>query len=247
MRVTLTDVSKGREGIALPETSAEFASGRAVLAVAETEQRPTLLGLMASGRMRPDTGAVLIDGGRDAAALRRRVALVDAPDVSDPAPNVTVAGIVAEELMFAGRRSDPVAALRWLDDAGARDLARVPIADVVPQRRLRLLLEVATLRRGVDGLVLVSPDRHGGDPREWWALAHEFAGRGFAVLVVAGEASATVLAEAASAAKPAEPAEPAEPADPGLARRSRPRPSRVRPRAGRVHPRPALAARGGRP
>ncbi|QIG38923.1 hypothetical protein G5T42_05005 [Microbacterium sp. 4R-513] len=194
MRVTVADVSKGREGIALPATSVEFASGRAELVVAETEQRPTILGLIATGRMRPDSGSVTIDGRTDAAALRRRLALVDAPDVSEPAANVAVAGIVAEELMFAGRRSDPLAALRWLDEHGAQELTRVPIADVAPARRLRLLLELATLRRGVDGVVLVSPDRHGGDPREWWALAQEFAARGLAVLVVAGEAAASVLA-----------------------------------------------------
>ncbi|WP_345803458.1 hypothetical protein AAIB33_16500 [Microbacterium sp. AZCO] len=215
MRIALTEVSKGRNGISLPETSVEFASGTARLALAETEQRPTILGLIASGRMRPDTGSVLIDGKRDAAALRRRIALVDAPDVSDPAPNVTVAGIVAEELMFAGRRSDPVAVSRWLQEAGARDLARTPIADVLAARRLRLLLELATLRHGVEGLVLVSPDRHGGDPREWWTLAQEFAERGYAVLVVAGEASAAVL----TAPTP---------------HRARPRPSRLRTRAGRA-------------
>ncbi|MFH8251753.1 hypothetical protein ACH3VR_15400 [Microbacterium sp. B2969] len=218
MRVVLTDVSKGRDGIALPQTSVAFASCRVTLAIAETEQRPTILGLIASGRMRPDTGSVLIDGHKGAAALRRRVALVDVPDVSDPAPNVTVAGIVAEELMFAGRRSDPLAALRWLDETDARDLARVPIADVAPARRLRLLLELATLRDGVEGVVLVSPDRHGGDPREWWALAQEFADRGLAVLVVAGEASVMALAEA--------PSQPGRPA--------RPRPSRVRPRRAAV-------------
>ena len=127
MRVTLTSVSKGPNGIALPETSVAFVSGSARLAIAETEQRPTILGLLAAGRMRPDTGEVLLDGKRDAAALRRRVALVDAPDVSDPAGDVTVAGIVAEELMFAGRRSDPVAALRRLDELEARDLARIEV------------------------------------------------------------------------------------------------------------------------
>lgn len=193
MLVALTGVSKGRDGLALPETTVEFASGRARLAISETEQRPTILGLIAAGRMRPDTGNVTIDGAKDASALRRRVALVDAPDVSEPASNVTVAGIVAEELMFAGRASHPVAALRWLDEAGARDLARVPIADVAPTQRLRLLLELAILREGVEGVVLVSPDRHGGDPREWWALAEQLAARGCAVLVIAGEASVTVL------------------------------------------------------
>ena len=38
------------------------------------------------------------------------------------------------------------------------------------------------------GMVIVSPDRHGGVPSVWWDLAEEFAARGHAVLVIAGQA-----------------------------------------------------------
>jgi len=190
MRVELQGVSKG---LALPVTSVAYASGEAVVAVAETEQRPTVLGLIASGRMRSETGLVLIDGREDADTLRRRVALVDAPAVSDPAPDVTVAGVTAEELMFAGRTANPIAVRRWLDAAGFGDLARVPIGDVTPRERIALLLELTALRKGVEGIVLVSPDRHGGDPVEWMQLADDFAARGMAVLVIAGEAAASLL------------------------------------------------------
>ncbi len=193
MRIELRGVGKGRRSEALPATTVGFESGRATLARAETEQRPTVLGLLASGRMRPDSGTVTVDGRADAAAIRRAIALVDAPDVSDPAPNVTVAGVAAEELMFAGVPSNPVSVSRWLDDLGLRDVARIPIANVDPIVRLRLLTELAILRDDVEGLVLVSPDRHGGDPLEWWALAKRLADRGFAVLVIAGEASAAPL------------------------------------------------------
>jgi hypothetical protein len=194
MRVDVTAVAKGRRDVALPRTTVVYETGRATLAVAETEQRPTVLGLIASGRMRPDRGTVTIDGDLDAGALRARVALVDAPDVSDPAPNVSTRAVVAEELMFAGRKADPRAAGRFLDAHGLGHLARTPIADVAPTDRLRLMLELAVLRAGVTGVVLVSPDRHGGDPAAWWALAEEFAGRGFAVLVICGRAAADLLA-----------------------------------------------------
>ena len=197
MRIELRGVGKGRRSEALPPTTVGFESGRATLARAETEQRPTVLGLLASGRMRPDTGTVAIDGRADAAAIRRTVALVDAPDVSDPAPNVTIAGVAAEELMFAGVPSNPVSVARWLDDLGLRDVARIPIANVEPVVRLRLLTELAILRDDVEGLVLVSPDRHGGDPLEWWDLAKRLADRGFAVLVIAGDASAAAIGAAA--------------------------------------------------
>ena len=70
MRVRLDEVQKGRRGEALGTTSLTYRSGRATLAVAETEQRPTVLGLIASGRMRPDAGtAALADSS---ASLARR-------------------------------------------------------------------------------------------------------------------------------------------------------------------------------
>lgn len=201
MRIELRGVAKGRRGQALASTTIGFESGRATLARAETEQRPTVLGLLASGRMRPDIGTVTVDGRADAASIRRAIALVDAPGVSDPAPDVTVAAVAAEELMFAGIPSNPVSVSRWLDDLGLRAVARVPIANVDPDVRLRLLTELALLRDGVEGLVLVSPDRHGGDPLEWWTLARRLADRGFAVLVIAGDASAAAIGAAAMIAR----------------------------------------------
>ncbi|WP_431219152.1 hypothetical protein [Leifsonia xyli] len=193
MKVVLDQVAKGA---ALPATSAAFETGRAALARAETEQRPTVLGLIASGRMRPDDGSVTLDGTTDYGAMRRRIALIDAPDVSEPTADVTVSGIVAEELMFAGRASHPLAVSRMLRELNASEWARYAIGTVPPTVRIRLLAELALLRNGVDGLVLVSPDRHGGDPVEWWRLARELAGRGIAVLVVAGDASAAAIAAA---------------------------------------------------
>lgn len=201
MRIELRGVTKGRHGQALPATTVGFESGRATLARAETEQRPTVLGLIASGRMRPDAGTVTIDGAADARSIRRRIALVDAPEVSDPAPNVTVAGVAAEELMFAGLSSNPVSVGRWLADLGLAAHARTPIANVDPGDRLRLLTELAILREGVEGLVIVAPDRHGGDPTVWWALARRLADRGFAVLVVAGDASAAAIGAGAILAR----------------------------------------------
>lgn len=125
--------------------------------------------------------------------MRRSIALVDAPDVSDPDSNVLLVGVVEEELMFAGQRSHPVAALRWLEQYGLRGLATTPISDVEPAARLRVLCELAVLRKGVEGFVLVAPDRHGGEPLVWWRLAREFAGRGLAVLAIAGKASERLI------------------------------------------------------
>lgn len=193
MRIALHEVSKGRGGQALPTISLEFHTGEVRFALAETEQRPTVLGLIASGRMRPDSGYVTLDGNRDAKELRRRVALVDGPDVSDPHPDISLAGVVGEELMFAGLGATPLHARRWLSMLGYADLASVPIGSIDPAARVRILCELAVLRDGTDAVVLVSPDRHGGSPDGWWRIAREFAERGYAMLVIVGGAAAVAL------------------------------------------------------
>ena len=194
MRIDLTEVSKGRGDHALQPVTAAFESGAVTLVRAETQQRPTVLGLLASGRMTPGTGVVTIDGEVDPARMRRVVALVDAPLVSEPAPNVSTLGIVAEELMFAGRRSSVADARERLRGFGLARWERTPVANVDPTDRVRLLLELAAARPEVEGIVLVSPDRHGGDPQGWWDAALALAARGLAVLVIAGDAAAALLA-----------------------------------------------------
>ncbi|MBB5641325.1 hypothetical protein [Cryobacterium roopkundense] len=193
MRVILTSVTKGSHDSSLPPTSLEFASGTVTLARAETERRPTVLGLIASGRMRADRGAVTIDGVSDYSEMRNRIALVDAPGVCEPADDVTVARVVAEELMFAGRSSSRASVLSVLDSLELRDVSRSALADLAPSRRIRLLTELAVVREGVEALVVCSPDRHGGDPLEWWTLLEGLATRGYAVLAIAGDASAHAI------------------------------------------------------
>ena len=194
MRITLSNVTKGPKDSALPLTSLEFESGTATLPRAETERRPTVLGLIASGRMGPDSGTVTLDGHTDYAGLRRHLALIDALGVSEPAADVTVAEVVAEELMFAGRLGHRRAVGVVLDELGLTDSSRANMADLAPDKRIRLLTELAVLRDDVRGVVLTSPDRHGGDPLGWWRIAGDLAERGYAVLVIAGDASAHAIA-----------------------------------------------------
>ena len=179
-------------------------------ALAETEQRTTVHGLIAIGRMRPDAGRVTLDGAENAKELRRRVALVDAPDVSDPHADITLAGVVGEELMFAGVGATPLHARRWLAQLGFAELASAPIGTVDPAARVRIMCELAVLRDGVEGIVLVSPDRHGGSPDGWWRIAGEFADRGYAMLVIIGGSAAVALErmqefDAINASGPVEP------------------------------------------
>jgi hypothetical protein len=198
MKIIARGVRKGHDGIPLPETTVAFESGRVSIAEAEGGDRPTVLALILSGRMRPDTGSVTIDGIEDAGLVQERIALVDAPDVSEPAADLTLRAVVTEELMYAGRSTSRAAVATVIAEAGGAsnggvDYSGERIADVPPAVRLRILTELAAFRRGVRGVVLTSPDRHGGDPREWLRIATDLAARDFAVLVVTGAPSAELV------------------------------------------------------
>jgi hypothetical protein len=232
MKIIARGVSKGHDGIPLSETTIAFESGRVSIAEAEGGDRPTALALILSGRMRPDTGSVTIDGIEDAGRVQESIALVDAPDVSEPAADLTLRAVVTEELMYAGRSTSRAAVATVIAEAGGApeggvDYSSERIADVPPAVRLRILTELAAFRRGVRGVVLTSPDRHGGDPREWLRIATDLAARDFAVLVVTGAPSAELvrpllpetpaaLPETPVAAPPHTPA--ALPATPGATR-----------------------------
>ncbi|WP_378148480.1 hypothetical protein ACFJGV_09055 [Cnuibacter sp. UC19_7] len=194
MRIVASAVSMGKHGLALPESNVAFETGRVTIAVAETGQRPTVLSLILSGRMRPATGAVTIDGEADARALSDRVALVDAPDVSEPPADVRFDRVVREELAFSGRSASRETARAVIDEAGGTPWLHAAVDEVPAGVRVRVLAELAAFRRGIEGVVLCSPDRHGGDPREWLDVALDLARRDFAVLVVVGAAAAEIVA-----------------------------------------------------
>lgn len=193
MRIEVNGVSKGKDSEVLPPTTVVVQSEHVTFVRADTEQRPTVLGLIASGRMKPTAGSVTVDGAESTRALRRAVALIDAPDISDPAPNVPVWRVVSEELMFAGLPSHPIAVRDALDELHLTAVRKRDISQLESADRVRMLLELASRRPGVEILVLVSPDRHGGDPLEWWRICRTFAARGCGVLVIAGYSSAAAI------------------------------------------------------
>ncbi|NKF31259.1 hypothetical protein HER21_32985, partial [Pseudomonas sp. BGM005] len=107
-------------------------------------------------------------------------------------------------------------ARRWLTQLGFGELASVPIGNVDPAARVRIMCELAVLREGTQAVVLVAPDRHGGSPDGWWRIASEFADRGYAMLVIVGGSAAVALErmhelEAINASGPIEPLVLAQP------------------------------------
>ncbi|AWG00541.1 hypothetical protein DZF92_07855 [Clavibacter michiganensis subsp. insidiosus] len=198
MIVTLTDARVGDgPAPALPAISLSYGGPDLVVAVAETELRPTVLSLVASGRMRIDGGSLALDGDDSdgvAARVAERVALVDTPRINEPADDVTLRAVVAEELALAGHRSGRHEVGAILDDQGLADLARAPFSAVPAVARIRLLTTLAASRADVEAVVVTSPERHGGAVAEWMRVLRGLARSGTCVLVVTSEAAAEAIA-----------------------------------------------------
>ena len=194
IRVTLDGaaVGTGREA-ALPPVSARYSAGTPTLLETEGGNRPTVLSLVASGRMKLDAGsvtAVRVDSDGEArpltsAQLRRAIALIDTPLVAEHSDDVSISSVVKEELALARshRRADRPAS--YTDKHSFGSLSAVD--------RLALLIDLALRRPDVEALVITSPERHGGDPAEWWRLVRVTAARGVAVLVVTDHATVAHL------------------------------------------------------
>lgn len=195
MILELTDLALGSgPGAVLPPISAVAAPGRPGIVAVETEQTPVVASLVAGGRMEPGSGTLTIDGVADTARIRRTVALVDTPGVAEPFPVMTVARIVREELAFAGLRTGREAVQTLVDTLGLAAFRDTPIERVPTSARVRLLVELALLRDGVDGLVVTSPERHGGHVADWFAVLQDVAARGVTVLLSTSKAAAQTAA-----------------------------------------------------
>lgn len=180
-------------GAALPPVSAVAAPHRPGLVAVETEQTPVVASLVAGGRMEADRGRLLVDGVEDTARVRRAVALVDTPTVAEPFPVMSVKRIVREELAFAGQRTDREAVRTVITELRLTDWADTAIERVPTGARVRLLVELALLREGVEGLVVTTPERHGGSVSDWFPVLQDVADRGIAVLVVASAAAVETI------------------------------------------------------
>ncbi|MBF4614120.1 hypothetical protein [Curtobacterium sp. VKM Ac-1376] len=194
MTLELDHVGIGEEpGAPLPVVSAVAAPGRPGVVAVETEQSPVLASLIAGGRMHPETGRLLLDGHEDPAAVRRAFALVDTPGVAEPFPVMSCKQIVREELAFAGQRPSREHVDTVLDELGLREYADTHVQRVPTAVRVRLLVELALLRDGVTGLVITSPERHGGAVEDWFQVVRDVARRGITVVLVTSKAAAATV------------------------------------------------------
>lgn len=222
MRITLDSVGIGSGlGAALSRTDLwiDGSLGVPVAIAVETDERPLLLSLLLGGRLKHDTGRLIV-GDSDAGAdvlLRAGVALVDTPFVAEPSAGIRLSTVVAEELTFAGLPSSTRAVRQLLERLGVPEYERLAMRALPPVDRIRLFSELATLRPGVEAIVITSPERHGAAAADWYPHLIELVDRSITVIVVTDAATAgqlVALGAADAAVRPPEPEPPTPPIEP---------------------------------
>jgi hypothetical protein len=219
--IRLTNAAIGRGlGAPVPAMTIELAPGAPTVLAVETDERPLLVSMLLGGRLKPDSGSVTIDGSTSIDVLRKRTALVDTPVVAEPTAGAKLEVAVAEEFSFAGRSTSRRAVHRFLgehsvdgnsvDGHSLADYADLPLRALPPTARVRLFSELALLRPDVSVLIITSPERHGGDPSEWFDSLAAIAERGTTVAIVTDTATRAILLTlgARDALAPATPHEP---------------------------------------
>ena len=179
----------------VPPLSMTVSDGAPAVIAVETAERPMLVSLLLGGRIRPDSGRVTVDGTENLDMLRRATALVDTPVAAEPTAGLSIASIIAEEFSFAGLPSSRRAVHRFLHRHGMADYAKVPVRALPSLRRTRMFSELALLRPAVTALIITSPERHGGDPVEWYDALVDVAKRGTTVAIVTDAATRDLLLE----------------------------------------------------
>jgi hypothetical protein len=175
-----------------------------------------------SGRLKPDGGDVQLDGETSGRVLRRRVAVVDAPGITEPDDALPVQTVVGEELAIAGQKAGRKAVLEWLEQHEWAGFADRRFEHLPVTVRTKLLAELTVARPDVKAVILTMPDRLGGDPHEWYELGRDLASRGYGVIITCADASARLLgveaAQLGSVSPPdpvqVEPVAPVEPIAP---------------------------------
>ncbi|MER7011877.1 hypothetical protein ABT324_10655 [Saccharopolyspora sp. NPDC000359] len=192
MEIVATGVEvNGAHGPLLAPTSLRVRSGQALLVTGDPNAGHTALALVLSGRLRPGGGTVRLDGALDAGALRKNVAVVDAPEITEPDGSISVRDVVAEGLTLAGRWSTRRKVKAWLSTREHNPDER--FENLAAFERTKLLIELACESSTTRALVLDRPDRHSGDPTGWYSLAVRQAERGLAVIALCSPHSADQL------------------------------------------------------
>lgn len=166
----------GRRHTLLPATTVEAQRAQVLLIQADGQERRTALALALTGRMKPTTGSVTLGHDDALSSLRRRSAIVDAPDVNAPEHHLSVRSLTSEDLALVPLKfRDRTRPTEWLVKHGFRDILEKWVEELEPARLLHLQLELALANRDVDLVVVDSPDRHTADVSAWLPLLEQTA------------------------------------------------------------------------
>jgi ABC-2 type transport system ATP-binding protein len=194
MRVELDAAGIGEGlGADVPPISFAVTQGTPVAIAVEGDEQPLFVSMLLGGRLKPDTGSVLLDGRDDTNALRGRSALVDTPWVAEPTAGVQLHTIVMEELAFAGLPSGRAAVKALLREHGLDEYGPLPIRALPAADRIRLFSELAVLRHGVALIIVTSPERHGAAAADWYSPLAAISERGVLVAIVTDVATTSAL------------------------------------------------------
>src|SRR3954465_10042999 len=174
---------RGPHAPMLQATSVKVGDHQLVLLAGSPGPGHVAAALSLSGRLRPDGGEVMLDGKTDGRVLRQRVAVVDAPGITEPDDALPVKSVVGEELAIAGKKAGGKAVQAWLEEHGWQEYAAKRFEHLPIAVRTCLLAELTVARPDVEVVILTMPDRHGGDPHEWYALGRDLASRGYGVII----------------------------------------------------------------
>ena len=193
VEIALQQVQVGMRRPILPVTSFTVRSGEVTVQACPTDQAPTVLALVAGGQMRPSRGKVTYNGRRLRGKLKQRIAIVDAPTVSEPDDYVTLRRTVAEEYTYIGRVATAGRVQRFLDRHGISDYSDWHMIELPPSVRMVALTELALLRPETEAVIITTPDRHGGAAGDVYEYSKHVASRGYAVLCITGTTAAEEL------------------------------------------------------
>ncbi|KAA1419937.1 hypothetical protein FE697_018760 [Mumia zhuanghuii] len=174
---------RATHGMMLEPTSVTARSGEVTVVAGPPGSGHVALALVLAGRLVPTTGRVRLDGESRPDRIPEVVAVVDCPGVSEPEEAVPLGTAVGEELAYAHASNTPRAITRYLHSRGVSHLAQTRVAEVPGDIRISLFAELAAIRPGVEGLVLVCPDRYGATARHCSDVADSLAEAGYAVVL----------------------------------------------------------------
>jgi hypothetical protein len=174
--------------ILLPTSFQIFPHQISIIAGGENEAQ-IAIALILSGRMRTYQGLVgfrdqALTTGQIKAILQKSTALIDVEEVSAPDPEAKFSNFLKEELEFAGKKPRNSTVHQLLHQYDAGHYLDTALAEVPKDLYLRLYLELAAQRPGVDTLVIFQPDRYDEAVEVWPELAEQYRQKGFNVIVI---------------------------------------------------------------